>query len=41
MSGTFTRGTTITGGIQNIAGLLPLLETQQCEEHIDSALPLR
>jgi hypothetical protein len=31
-------GATIAGGIQNIAGLLPLLGTQQCEEHIASAL---
>ena len=38
MSGGITFGATITGGIQNIAGLLPLLGTQQCEEHIGSAL---
>jgi hypothetical protein len=31
-------GATITGRIQNIAVLLPLLGTQQCEEHIGSAL---
>jgi hypothetical protein len=33
-----TFGATITGGIQNIAGLVPLLGTQQCEDHIGSAL---
>jgi hypothetical protein len=38
MSGGISFGATITGGIQNIAGLLPLLGTQQCEEHIGSAL---
>ena len=38
MSDPISFGATITGGIQNIAGLLPLLGTQQCEEHIGSAL---
>jgi len=38
MSGGISFGATITGGIQNIAGLLPLLGTQQCEEQIGSAL---
>src|SRR3984893_3652218 len=38
MSGGISFGATITGGVQNIAGLLPLLGTQQCEEHIGSAL---
>jgi translation elongation factor EF-G len=36
MSGGITSGATIAGGIQNIAGLLPLLGTQQREEHIGS-----
>jgi hypothetical protein len=40
MSGGITFGATITGGIQNVAGLLPLLGTQQCEEHIGSALTM-
>jgi hypothetical protein len=31
-------GATITGGIQNVARLLPLLGTQQCEEQVGSAL---
>jgi hypothetical protein len=31
-------GSTITAGIQDIAALLPLLGTEQCEEHIGSAL---
>ena len=38
MSGGISFGATITGGIQNVAGLLPLLGTQQCEEHVGSAL---
>jgi hypothetical protein len=38
MSGEITFGATITGGIQDVAGLLPLLGTEQCEEHIGSAL---
>ena len=38
MSGGISFGATFTGGIQNIAGFLPLLGTQQCEEHIGSAL---
>jgi hypothetical protein len=33
-----TFSATIPGRIQSIAGLLPLLWTQQCEEHIGSAL---
>ncbi len=31
-------GNTITGGIQDISALLPLLGTEQCETHIGSAL---
>ncbi|KAF5339051.1 hypothetical protein D9758_014096 [Tetrapyrgos nigripes] len=31
-------GTTVTGGIQDISALLPLLGTEQCEEHISSGL---
>ncbi|KAL0947877.1 hypothetical protein HGRIS_010512 [Hohenbuehelia grisea] len=31
-------GDTISGGIQDIAALLPLLGTEQCEEHVGSAL---
>jgi hypothetical protein len=31
-------GTTLTGGIQDIAALLPLLGTNQCEKHVGSAL---
>ena len=31
-------GTTLTGGIQDIAALLPLLGTDQCEKHVGSAL---
>src|SRR6266567_3815825 len=31
-------GRTLTGGIQDIAALLPLLGTDQCEKHIGSAL---
>ncbi len=31
-------GTTLTGGIQDIAALLPLLGTEQCERHVGSAL---
>ena len=31
-------GATLTGGIQNIAALLPLLGTGQCEDHASSAL---
>jgi hypothetical protein len=38
MSSGITFGATITGGIPNIAGLLPLLGMQWCEEHIGSAL---
>jgi hypothetical protein len=29
---------TLTGGIQDIAALLPLLGTEQCEDHVSSAL---
>ncbi|KAF8064863.1 hypothetical protein FPV67DRAFT_158337 [Lyophyllum atratum] len=31
-------GTTLTAGIQDISALLPLLGTEQCEQHIGSAL---
>lgn len=31
-------GSTITGGIQDVSALLPLLGTEQCEEHVGSAL---
>ena len=31
-------GTTLTGGVQDIAALLPLLGTDQCEKHVGSAL---
>ncbi|KDR65858.1 hypothetical protein GALMADRAFT_30127, partial [Galerina marginata CBS 339.88] len=31
-------GGTLTGGIQDISGLLPLIGTEQCEEHVGSAL---
>ena len=31
-------GTTLTGGIQDIAALLPLIGTDQCEKHVGSAL---
>ncbi|KAF5321584.1 hypothetical protein D9619_000360 [Psilocybe cf. subviscida] len=33
-----TFGGTITGGIQDISALLPLLGTDQCEQHVGSAL---
>jgi hypothetical protein len=33
-----TVGGTLTGGIQDIAALLPLLGTEQCEDHVSSAL---
>ena len=33
-----TIGTTLTGGIQDISALLPLLGTDQCENHVGSAL---
>ena len=36
-SGTSFRGT-LTGGIQDISALLPLLGTEQCEDHVSSAL---
>ena len=31
-------GGTLTGGIQDISALLPLLGTEQCEDHVSSAL---
>ncbi|TDL14593.1 hypothetical protein BD410DRAFT_681701, partial [Rickenella mellea] len=31
-------GSTLTGGIQDVAALLPLLGTEQCEDQIGSAL---
>ena len=31
-------GSTLTGGIQDIAGILPLLGTEQCAIHVSSAL---
>src|ERR1700749_3579471 len=31
-------GGTLTGGIQDISALLPLLGTEECEEHVSSAL---
>ncbi|KAF8803109.1 hypothetical protein BYT27DRAFT_7038166, partial [Phlegmacium glaucopus] len=31
-------GSTLTGGIQDISALLPLLGTEQCEVHVSSAL---
>ena len=31
-------GSTLTGGIQDIAGILPLLGTEQCSEQVSSAL---
>jgi hypothetical protein len=33
-----TFGTTLTGGIQDISALLPLLGSDQCENHVGSAL---
>jgi len=30
--------TTLTGGIQDVSALLPLLGTDQCEHHVGSAL---
>ena len=38
MSGEGTFSATLTGGVQNISGLLPLLGTQQCEDFVGSAL---
>ena len=35
---TYGVGTTLAGGIQDIAALLPLLGTDQCEKHVGSAL---
>lgn len=37
-SGTGTIGSTLTSGIQDISALLPLLGTEQCEDHISSGL---
>lgn len=34
----FAVGSTVTSGIQDISDLLPLLGTEQCEDHIGSAL---
>ena len=34
----FAVGSTVTSGIQDISALLPLLGTEQCEDHIGSAL---
>src|ERR1700675_4717314 len=34
-------GGTLTGGIQDISALLPLLGTEQCEDHIGSAITNR
>ena len=31
-------GSTLTGGIQDVAGILPLLGTEQCSIHVSSAL---
>ena len=31
-------GSTLTGGIQDVAGILPLLGTEQCAIHVSSAL---
>jgi hypothetical protein len=31
-------GSTLTGGVEDISALLPLLGTEQCEEHVASAL---
>ncbi|KAF8062337.1 hypothetical protein FPV67DRAFT_1421831, partial [Lyophyllum atratum] len=38
MGDTPSVGTILTGGIQDISALLPLLGTEQCEEHVGSAL---
>ncbi|KAF5321009.1 hypothetical protein D9619_000537 [Psilocybe cf. subviscida] len=38
MSDSVNFGGTITGGIQDISALLPLLGTEQCEKHVGSAL---
>ena len=38
MSGEGSFSATLTGGVQNISGLLPLLGTQQCEYFVGSAL---
>ncbi|KAF7798157.1 hypothetical protein EIP86_009373 [Pleurotus ostreatoroseus] len=34
----FAIGSTITGGIQDVSALLPLLGTEQCEDHVGSSL---
>ncbi|KIM81545.1 hypothetical protein PILCRDRAFT_496126 [Piloderma croceum F 1598] len=31
-------GATISGGIQNVSAILPLLGTEQCEKHVESSL---
>ena len=31
-------GSTLTGGIQDVAAILPLLGTEQCSDHVSSAL---
>ncbi|KAF9487843.1 hypothetical protein BDN71DRAFT_576037 [Pleurotus eryngii] len=36
---TSTFGGTVTDGIQDVTALFPLLGTEQCEEHVGSALP--
>ena len=36
--GTRGPGATLTAGVQDIAALLPLLGTEQCEDHVGSAL---
>ena len=38
MSSKTNIGDTLTHGIQNVAALLPLLGTEQCEQHVGSAL---
>ena len=38
MSSSSGIGSTLTGGIQDIAGILPLLGTEQCSIHVSSAL---
>ena len=35
---TTTFSGTLTGGVQDVSALLPLLGTEQCEEHVSSAL---
>ena len=38
MSSSSGIGSTLTGGIQDVAGILPLLGTEQCSIHVSSAL---